>query len=188
MTRCSRHAGDTWNGLLPPVTALARLLEIEMDRALAIVPLSARGFVTLLEITQAPAPTQRQLARRLALTPSATSELLARLASHGLVFRAPRRRGGLRGTPHARASVVTLTARGRERLARAVAIASRLEDEWAGRLGAGDPKGTRALRANGLARRLRESLAALAPATPIPPRRGAPTLTRAPAAGENMRQ
>jgi DNA-binding MarR family transcriptional regulator len=188
MRRGSRHVGDEWNGLLPPALALGRVLEIEMDRALAIVPLSARGFVTLFEIARAPAPSQRDLADRLALTPSATSELLARLARHGLVARAARHRGGARGTLAARQTVVTLTARGRERLARAEAVASRLEDQWADRLGAGDPQGTRALRANGLARRLRESLAALAPATPIPPQRGAPTVTRAAAPGENMRQ
>jgi polysaccharide biosynthesis/export protein len=161
----SRRVGDTWNGLLPPALALARVLEVEMDRALAMVPLSARGLVTLLEIARAPAATQRHLAHRLALTPSATSELLARLARHGLIVRAARRRGGVRGAkdaPDPGATVVSLTARGHHRLARAEAVASRLEDDWADRLGAGDPKGTRALRANGLARRLRESLAALA--------------------------
>ncbi len=61
-----------------------------------------------------------------------------------------------------RRAVVVLTPKGREHLARAVVIATRIEDAWAERLGGEAPGGTTRFRAYGLARWLRDGVTALA--------------------------
>ncbi|MFI5212936.1 MAG: MarR family transcriptional regulator [Gemmatimonadales bacterium] len=131
-----------------------------MDRALAIVPLSARGFAALYEIATEPEPesggtplTQRALAARLGLGASTVSELLARL----------RRRGLVRGT--------TVTEAGRAALAHAERVATRLEDDWSRRLDAAAGSAVPGLRRQGLRRWLAESRAALASAGRPPCRR-----------------
>ena len=75
------------NALLGPVLALAHRLETEMDRALAIVGLTARGFGALTAIAREGPASQRLLALRLGLESSTTSELLQRLERRGLVRR-----------------------------------------------------------------------------------------------------
>jgi DNA-binding MarR family transcriptional regulator len=117
-----QHApGGGWNGLLFVALAFARELEAEMDRALSVVPLTARGFVVLYEIAREDAPSQRALAARLGLGTSTVSELLRRLARRGLVRLTP--------VP------AVLTEAGQMRLRAAEQIAARLEREWARRLG-----------------------------------------------------
>ena len=159
-----------WHGLLPAALALSHALEREMDRALAIVPLSAAGFVVLLAISREAPPTQEALARRLSLGAGTLSEQLRRLERSGLVRRNPARRGGshpggahpdgahpARGEPAA-----ALTARGAIALAEAEDIAVRVERAWARRLSraAGDPDSRG--RACGLRRWLTEGRAAIA--------------------------
>jgi len=159
-----------WHGLLPAALALSHALEREMDQALAIVPLSAAGFVVLLAIDREAPPTQEALARRLSLGAGTLSEQLRRLERSGLVRRNPARRGGshpggahpdgahpARGEPAA-----ALTARGAIALAEAEDIAVRVERAWARRLSraAGDPDSRG--RACGLRRWLTESRAAIA--------------------------
>lgn len=132
-----------------------------MDRALAVVPLSARGFVTLLEVEKEPIPTQAHLARCLRLRPGTTSDLLRRLEQGGLVRRDPARRGGRRPQPPGPREAVTLTEAGQAALAKAVGIAAKVEDEWARRLGRPGDRTIPGLRAYGLKRWLTESAAAL---------------------------
>ena len=146
------------NGVLPAAVALAHLLETEMDRALQIEGLTARGFLALLEIHREGPATQRDLARRLRLVPSATCEMLARLERRRLVTR--------RGAPR-------LTPAGAETLARAAALVGRLEREWERRLRSarGPYSGSILPATYGLRRLLREGLAALAPPARRPPER-----------------
>jgi DNA-binding MarR family transcriptional regulator len=132
-----------------------------MDQALAVVPLSARGFVTLLEIEHRPIPTQAHLARRLGLGRGTTSDLLRRLERAGMVRRDPARRGGRRPLPPGRQEAATLTETGRAALAEAVRIAGQIEDDWARRLGGSGESAMPGLRAYGLRRWLTESAAAL---------------------------
>ena len=118
-----------------------------MDRTLAIVPLTARGFAALAEIAREPPRTQGILAARLGLEPSTTSELLARLERRGLLNRGPK--------------PIVLTDRGAAALAAAERIGTRVEDAWARRLAqaAGSLLGD--ARHQGLRRWLTESRAAL---------------------------
>jgi len=192
-----------WHALLPAAMALSRLMEGEMDRALAAVSLTAREAAALLEVGMAsfsgedqfalsapggerpPEPpraaTQRGLGGRLGLAPGAASELLARLEQRRLIRRevareSPRRVG--RGRP---AVAVTLTGAGDVLLAAAAAIARRVEEDWARRL-AKEAAGSDVhhARANGLKRWLTESVASLRGATPAAaraaprPRRSSP--------------
>jgi len=138
-----RYTG--WHGVLTATLALSHALEREMDRALAIVPLSAAGFVVLLAIERDAPPTQEALARRLSLGAGTVSEQLRRLERSGLVRRNPAR----------------LTERGAIVLAEAEVIAVRVECAWARRLAAahGDPHSRGP--ACGLRRWLSESLAAI---------------------------
>lgn len=142
-------------GILPTAVALARTLEAETDRALAIVGLTACGFLTLREIRSGRATTQRDLARRLHLEPSTTCELLVRLAHRGLLTR---RR-------HGRARPPTLTPVGTAALERAERLVGRLERDWARRMlaayGSGLPNGWIGP-IYGLRRWLGEGLAAIA--------------------------
>ena len=132
-----------------------------MDRALAIVPLSARGFVTLLEIDGQAIPTQAHLARRLGLGPGATSDMLRRLERAGLVRRDPSRRGGRQPHPPGPHQAVALTEAGHAVLAESVGIAAKVEDEWARRLDGPGENTMPGLRAYGLRRWLVHCLAAL---------------------------
>jgi DNA-binding MarR family transcriptional regulator len=166
--------GD-WKGLLCASLALAHLLEGEMDRALGIAGLSARGFVALLEIVREETPSQESLARRLGVGRAATSELLKRLRRQGLVAATAAKaasaarptRPGPRGGRPPRA--VTLTPAGRALLEEAARIATRLEAEWAARLAVADPRGIPGIgRAYGLKRWVRECTADLR--RPAPPR------------------
>jgi len=142
-------------GILPAAVALARTLEAETDRALAIVGLTACGFLALRGIRSGRATTQRDLARRLFLEPSTTCELLARLAHRGLLTR----------RWHARARPPALTPAGAAVLQRAERLVGRLEMEWAGRMraayGNGLPDGWIGP-IYGLRRWLGEGLAAIA--------------------------
>jgi DNA-binding MarR family transcriptional regulator len=131
--------------------AFSREVEGEMDRALAIVPLSARGFAALYEIATGPEPksgdtalSQRALAARLGLRSSTVSELLGRL----------RRRGLVRGMAVSEAGLAVL--------AHAERVARRLEDDWSRRLDAAAATPVRGLRVQGLRRWLAESRVALA--------------------------
>jgi DNA-binding MarR family transcriptional regulator len=144
--------------------ALAHHLEGEMDGALAIVALSARGFAAMLEIAREEVTSQESLARRLGRGRSATSELLMRLRRQGLVAPAPsnaRRRnaattGGRPPTP------VALTPAGQAVLEKAARIGMKLEHVWALRLSADHPEWPfPTARAVGLRRQLKESAAAL---------------------------
>ena len=120
-------------GLLASSLALSRLLETEMDRALAIVPLTASGLVVLLEIAQRPPATQRELAARLHESPGSISETLARLEAWGMIRRPPAPpKGGSKGGP--RGLTAVLTRRGTEAMANGVDAATRVELEWAQRL------------------------------------------------------
>jgi hypothetical protein len=74
-SRVPPHAPAT-HSILRLATALAHALERETDRALALTGLTATGFAALDEIRSAAPSTQRDLARRLGLRPSTTSELL----------------------------------------------------------------------------------------------------------------
>jgi len=158
-----RHDDGSWNGLLFAALGRSHQLEAETDRALAVVPLSARGFVALFEIARLPPATQRDLAARLGLRPSATSELLKRLRRRGLVRPAARR---CRPRPLAQAdagrAAVALTEAGRTRLDRAVGIIAQLEDAWSARLDRLPNTSVRRLRASALAYRLMESRRAIA--------------------------
>ena len=136
-----------------------------MDRALAVVPLSARGFVTLLEIAKEPIPTQAHLAGRLGLGPGTTSDLLRRLERGGLVRRDPARRGGRRPQAAGPRQAVALTEAGRAALGEAVSIAAKMEDDWTRRLNRGEQTPVPGMRAHGLRRWLLESLAALSGTT-----------------------
>ena len=127
-------------------TALAHALETETDRALAITGLTATGFAALDEIHSAPPYTQRDLARRLGLRPSTTSELLRRLARRGFVTRT--------GRP-------ALTPTGAAALDRAHHILARLESRWVRRMGEARPGGFPSMRFQALRRWLGEGLAAL---------------------------
>lgn len=156
-----RLPDGTWNGLLCSTLMLSRQLEAEMDQALAVVPLSARGLVTLLEVEKEPNPTQAHLSQRLALGPGTTSEMLRRLERRGLVRRNPARRGGRRPQTPGTLQAVTLTEAGRAALTEAVGIAANVEDDWARRLGGTGESTLPGLRAYGLRRWLALSLAAL---------------------------
>jgi DNA-binding MarR family transcriptional regulator len=151
----------SWNGLLHLTIALSHHLETEMDRALAIVPLSARGLVVLQVIASQPTLCQQDLALRVGLMPSTMSEMLGRLERQGMVRRDPARRGGHRTQPPRARRAATLTVAGGAALARAEGIATRLEERWAERLAvaAGSPFGW--MRAHGLRRWLSQSLAAV---------------------------
>jgi DNA-binding MarR family transcriptional regulator len=127
-------------------TALAHALETETDRALAITGLTATGFAALDEIHSAAPSTQRDLARRLGLRPSTTSELLRRLARRGFVTRT--------GRP-------ALTPTGAAALDRAHHILARLESRWVRRMGEARPGGFPSMRFQALRRWLGEGLAAL---------------------------
>jgi DNA-binding MarR family transcriptional regulator len=116
------------NGVLSAALALARVVEAEADRALAIAGLSARGFLALREIRSGPAVTQRDLARRLHLKPSTTCELLVRLARRGLLAR----RGSRAARPGS--GLPTLTPAGIAALVHAESRVARLEREWARRM------------------------------------------------------
>jgi DNA-binding MarR family transcriptional regulator len=157
-----------WHALLTGATGLSGLMEGEMDRALAIVGLTAREFAALLEIRawrisqgSTSEPSQRELGARLGLTRGGTSQLVGRLERRALVERqvAARMAEARRGRPR---SVLTLTSRGEETLAEAATIARRVENDWARRL-AREAAGTdlELLRASGLRRLLTESLGAL---------------------------
>ncbi len=145
--RTRRLPDGSWNGILCAAAALWHLLEAEMDRALAIVPLTGRGFAALAEIAREPPRTQGILAARLGLEPSTTSELLARLERRGLLSRRPK--------------PIVLTDAGAAALAAAERIATKVEDAWARRLAqaAGSQLGD--ARHQGLRRWLTESCAAL---------------------------
>jgi DNA-binding transcriptional ArsR family regulator len=166
-----------WKGLLGAALALSHALEAEMDHALAVVRLSARGFVALGEIAAEPPCSQGALATRLGLEASTTSELLKRLERRGLIEKeragkpGPSRPGrsgrGRAGTqlgraPGRPATPVAITAEGRVVLAKAERIAVEVEDDWAKRIAvaAGSPYGF--VRASGLRRWLCESWVALA--------------------------
>ena len=127
-------------------TALAHALETETDRALVITGLTATGFAALDEIHSAAPSTQRDLARRLGLRPSTTSELLRRLARRGFVTRT--------GRP-------ALTPTGAAALDRAHHILARLESRWVRRMGEARPGGFPSMRFQALRRWLGEGLAAL---------------------------
>jgi DNA-binding MarR family transcriptional regulator len=116
-----------------------------VDRALAIVPLTARGFAVLYEIHRETPASQGDLARRLGLEPSTTSELLKRPERGALVRRAISARGpGGRSGPgpmpprpgDRRPNAVALTEPGRAALAQAERIVSGIEEAWARRLAA----------------------------------------------------
>lgn len=161
-SRSTLHRPDgAWGGLLVASLALSRRLEAEMDHALAIVSLTARGFVALLLIAGDPVPTQADLAHRLALEPSTTSELLGRLARRKLVRRDPARRGGRRCPPRHTGPAVVLTRTGEAVLAEAARIATTVEEDWARRLAIGAGSPFTGMRAYGLRRWLTESTAAL---------------------------
>lgn len=160
-----RGPDGAWKGLLCSALALAHTLEGEMDRALEIAGLSARGFVALLEIAREETPSQESLARRLGVGRGAASELLKRLRRQGLVAataaRAARAAGpGARGGRPPKA--VTLTPAGRALLEGTARIATRVEAAWAARLAVEDRRGEpRIGRAHGLERWLRECTADL---------------------------
>ncbi len=168
LARCLAPDG-TWAGLLAAATALSHLVEGEMDRALAIVGLTATGFAAILEIARAEVASQGELARRLGISGGATSELLGRLRRRGLVsLRAAgsakrRRRVRPSGSKRARSrggrppNAVSLTPAGRALLAVAARIAQRVEGDWAARLAAEDGRaGVRPTRVWGLRRWLTE--------------------------------
>lgn len=158
-----------WHAMLPAAMALSRLMEGEMDRGLAKLPLRAREFALLREVqeplfpelTPPPARTQRELAARLGLSHGATNELLSRLERRRLLERTPAGRGA-RGRPEL---TVTLTAGGEAALAAAATIARQVEDDWARRLNRGEQTPVPGMRAHGLRRWLLESLAALSATT-----------------------
>jgi DNA-binding MarR family transcriptional regulator len=134
------------HSILRLATALAHALERETDRALALTGLTATGFAALDEIRSAAPSTQRDLARRLGLRPSTTSELLRRLARRGWVTR----------TAHP-----ALTPAGAAALERADRIVARLESRWARRMAEARPAGFPSMRFQALRRWLGEGLAAL---------------------------
>jgi DNA-binding MarR family transcriptional regulator len=155
VTAAQNSSDNPLLGVLPAAVALARTLEAETDRALAIVGLTACGFLALRAIRSGRAATQRDLARRIYLEPSTTCELLARLAHRGLLTR---RR-------HGRARPPVLTPAGAALLQRAERLVGRLEDSWALRMrvayGNGLPAGWIGP-IYGLRRWLGEGLAAIA--------------------------
>jgi DNA-binding MarR family transcriptional regulator len=137
-----------------------------MDRELAIVRLSAAGFVVLLAIDRDAPPTQEALARGLSLGDGTVSDQLRRLERNGLVLRNPARRGGSHSGRGAAPPVAALTDRGVKVLAEAEEIAANVEREWARRLAtAGDDPGSIG-RALGLRRWLTESRMVLAGGEP----------------------
>jgi hypothetical protein len=157
---------ERWHGLLGDALAFSRTLEREMDGALAIVRLTAAGFVVLLALDREAPPTQEALARALSLRAAAVSDQLRRLERASLVRRNPARRGGahpglgaaLPAVARAAACpTATLTERGATVLARAEVIAVRVERAWARRLAAGGPDPTSVGRTVGLRRWLTES-------------------------------
>jgi DNA-binding MarR family transcriptional regulator len=157
-------------GLLRAAVALSHALETEMDRALEVVGLSARGFVALLEIDREPPLSQRTLSARLGLGEGTTSELLRRLERRGLIQRRTTATGGAddshrrrRGRP---ARTVVLKAAGRATLAKAKRIALMTEADWARRLALASNSPFAGVRAQGLQRWLRESLQSLAAPRP----------------------
>ena len=145
--RTRRLPDGSWNGILCAAAALWHQLEAEMDRALAIVPLTARGFATLAEIAREPPSCQGTLAAHLGLQPSTTSELLKRLERRGLLRRRPK--------------PIVLTDRGAAALAVAERIATRVEDAWAHRFAQAGGSQLGDARLQGLRRWLNESRAAL---------------------------
>jgi DNA-binding MarR family transcriptional regulator len=108
------------------VVRLAHVLGRRMERDLAPLGLTPTGFSALFQLAARPDVSAAALARAILITPQSVGPLLDGLAAAGLVTR---ERSGPRG-----AIRTQLTGAGRERLAEAVAVVRRLDEELCARL------------------------------------------------------